>query len=377
MKKVLFIDRDGTLVKEPADYQIDALSKVEFYPQVFQYLARIVQEFDYELVMVTNQDGLGTTSFPEADFWPAHNHILQSFENEGIDFREIIIDRTFAKDQAPTRKPGTALLRHYLKGGYDLENSLVIGDRLSDMQLAKNLGSIGIWLDTDPNLGADESNGLASLENTIGLRTQSWKAIYQFLQDQNRLATIKRYTRETKIDVRLDLDGAGQAQVNTGLPFFDHMLDQIARHSGCDLKLQVVGDLEVDEHHTVEDTALALGQAFREALGKKVGIERYGFSLPMDEAKAEVLIDFGGRPWFVWEADFKRERVGEIPTELFAHFFKSFSDAAACNLHIRAKAENEHHLIESIFKAFARAIRQAIYRVQGNTVLPSTKGTLS
>ncbi|MEO1712310.1 MAG: imidazoleglycerol-phosphate dehydratase HisB [Bacteroidota bacterium] len=242
--------------------------------------------------------------------------------------------------------------------------------------ITNNQGAIGIWLDNDPNLGADESKGLASLEPTIGLRTQSWKAIYQFLQEQNRLATIKRYTRETKIDVRLNLDGAGQAQVNTGLPFFDHMLDQIARHSGCDLKLQVAGDLEVDEHHTVEDTALALGQAFREALGKKVGIERYGFSLPMDEAKAEVLIDFGGRPWFVWEADFKRERVGEIPTELFAHFFKSFSDAAACNLHIRANAENEHHLIESIFKAFARAIRQAIYRVQGNTVLPSTKGTL-
>ncbi|MEM1218802.1 MAG: bifunctional histidinol-phosphatase/imidazoleglycerol-phosphate dehydratase HisB [Bacteroidota bacterium] len=376
MRKVLFIDRDGTLVKEPTDYQVDALEKVEFYPQVFQYLARIVQEFDYELVMVTNQDGLGTDSFPEVDFWPAHNHILQSFENEGIDFREVIIDRTFAKDQAPTRKPGTALLRHYLKGGYDLENSIVIGDRLSDIQLAKNLGAKGIWLDTDPNLGATESNGLAALKNTIALRTQSWKAIYQFLQQQNRTAQLKRYTRETKIDILLNLDGAGQAQINTGLPFFDHMLDQIARHSGCDVQLQVVGDLEVDEHHTVEDTALALGQAFREALGKKVGIERYGFSLPMDEAKAEVLLDFGGRPGFVWEVDFKRERVGEIPTELFAHFFKSFSDAAACNLHVRATADNEHHLIESIFKAFARAIRQAIYRVQGNTVLPSTKGTL-
>lgn len=377
MKKVLFLDRDGTLVREPADYQIDALEKIVYYPRVFQYLSRIVTEFDYELVMITNQDGLGTAAFPESTFWPAHQIILQAFANEGIYFREVLIDRTFAKDQAPTRKPGTALLRHYLEADYDLEQSIVIGDRLTDMQLAQNLGAQGIWLDQDPALGADEIKDQQRLQQTIQLQTTSWEEIYGYIYRQNRRSLVKRYTRETQIRLSLNLDGRGDATIQTGLPFLDHMLDQVARHSGCDLDLVVEGDLEVDEHHTVEDSALALGQAFREALGKKAGIERYGFSLPMDEARAEVLLDFGGRPCLIWEVQFRRERVGQIPTELFSHFFKSFSDAAACNLHIRAQAENEHHLIEAIFKALARAIRMAVYRVAGNVTLPTTKGTLS
>ncbi len=369
---VLFIDRDGTLVIEPpVDYQLDSLEKLEFYPKVFQYLAKIVQELDFELVMVTNQDGLGTTSFPEDTFWPAHNKMLQAFENEGITFKEILIDRSFPADNAPTRKPRTGLLTDYLTGDYDLENSYVIGDRWSDMELAKNLGAQGIWL--QPNSEeAPESDARAS----IALQTPDWKAIYDLLKRPARQATLRRSTKETDIQVTLNLDGSAKAHISTGISFFDHMLEQLVRHAGVDLSLQVKGDLEVDEHHTIEDTALALGAAFKEALGDKRGLERYGFCLPMDDCLAQVAIDFGGRPWLVWEADFKREMIGKMPTEMFLHFFKSFSDGAQCNLNIQASGQNEHHKIEAIFKAWARAIKMALRLDPLSQRLPSTKGVL-
>ncbi len=363
MKKVLFIDRDGTLVIEPPiNYQLDSIEKLEFYPGVFQYLARIATELDFELVMVTNQDGLGTASFPEDTFWPAQNKIIQAFENEGIYFSEILIDKSFPEDNAPTRKPGTALLTHYIKGNYDLENSYVIGDRKTDVQLAKNLRAKAIFI--------SEEN-----QEDVKLNTTSWKEIYTFLKALPRKETVTRNTNETQISVTVNLDGSGKSNIITGLGFFDHMLEQIAKHGNLDLDIQVQGDLHIDEHHTIEDVAITFGEAFLKALGSKKGIERYGFLLPMDDCLAQVAIDFGGRPWLVWEADFKREKIGEMPTEMFMHFFKSFSDHAKCNLNIKAEGDNEHHKIEAIFKAFAKAIKNAVSKTE-NYSIPSTKGTL-
>jgi len=374
-KKVLFIDRDGTLIKEaPPTYQIDSFEKLEFYPGVFKYLRKIVEELDYELVMVTNQDGLGTASFPEKDFWPVQNFVLKSFENESIYFKEIRIDKTLPRENAATRKPATGLLTAYLQDpGFDLPNSCVIGDRLSDMQLAKNLGCKGCWLNNDPLL-LDDS--LAELKEVIVLETNDWAAIYEKLSMSSRAVTHQRYTNETKLVIKLGLDGTGKAAINTGLVFFDHMLDQLARHGGFDLEISCAGDLQVDEHHTIEDTAIALGEAFHKALGDKRGIDRYGFLLPMDDCLAQVALDFGGRSWLVWKAEFKREKIGDMPTEMFMHFFKSFSDAAKCNLNIEATGSNEHHKIESIFKAFARALKMAVKKQPGNNQLPSTKGIL-
>ncbi|MDX1604315.1 MAG: bifunctional histidinol-phosphatase/imidazoleglycerol-phosphate dehydratase HisB, partial [Salinimicrobium sediminis] len=330
MKKVLFIDRDGTLALEPEDYQLDDFNKLEFYPGVFQYLSKIADELDYELVMVTNQDGLGTDSFPEDTFWPVQNFILKTFENEGVKFSEIVIDRTFPEDNAPTRKPGTGLLTAYFDTEkFDLQNSFVLGDRLTDMELAKNLGAKGIFITGHEDLGGNEiSVKKEELQKHIGLETNSWKEIYEFLKLEERTATINRKTNETDIFISLNLDGTGNSRVDTGIKFFDHMLDQIARHGQMDLEITVKGDLEVDEHHTIEDTAIALGEVFSKALGNKLGIERYGFALPMDDCLAQVAIDFGGRNWLVWEADFKREMIGAMPTEMFYHFFKSFTDGA-------------------------------------------------
>ncbi|MEK8179111.1 bifunctional histidinol-phosphatase/imidazoleglycerol-phosphate dehydratase HisB [Flavobacterium buctense] len=363
MKKVLFIDRDGTLILEPPiDFQVDSLEKLEFYPQVFQYLSRIAKELDYELVMVTNQDGMGTDSFPENTFWPAHNKMLKAFENEGIRFSDVIIDVSFPEQNLPTRKPGTALLQQYVKGNYDLKNSFVIGDRMTDIQLAQNLGSQAIYISTEAN------------EQAV-LTTASWEAIYQFLKAQPRTAQLIRTTKETEISVEINLDGNGKSNLNTGLGFFDHMLDQIAKHGNIDLTIKVKGDLYVDEHHTIEDVGIALGDVFAQALGSKKGINRYGFLLPMDDCLAQVALDFGGRSWLVWEAQFNREKIGEMPTEMFSHFFKSFCDGAKCNLNIKAEGENEHHKIESIFKAFAKAIKMAVQK-DGTNNIPSTKGIL-
>ena len=374
----MILDRDGTLVLEPpVDYQLDTLEKLEFYPMVFTYLGRIVRELDYELLMITNQDGLGTDSFPEETFWPAHNKVLKAFENEGITFRDILIDRTFPHENAPTRKPRTGLLTPYMQGAYDLANSIVIGDRLTDMELAKNLGSKGIWLNNEPELGADEVEGQrTTLEDTIALTTTDWQEIYEWLKLPARHGRVHRQTKETDILIELCLDGQGIAKNDTGIGFFDHMLDQLARHAGCDLTIKVEGDLHIDEHHTIEDTALALGEAFYQAIGNKMGIERYGYCLPMDDCLAQVAIDFGGRPWLVWDAEFKREMIGQMPTEMFYHFFKSFSDTAKCNLNIKAEGNNEHHKIEAIFKAWARAIKVAKKRDIDNMRLPSTKGVL-
>lgn len=378
MQKVLFLDRDGTLNLEPEDYQVDALSKVEFYPEVFQYLGRVARELDYELVMVTNQDGLGTDSFPEDTFWPAQNMIVNTLAGEGINFADIVIDRTFAKDEQPTRKPGTALLTKYLTGDYDLANSYVVGDRLTDMQLAKNLGAKGVWMNNAPELGANElqQDELRELNDTIALTSTSWADIYALLKLGSRQARVHRQTKETDILIELNLDGTGKSEITTGLGFFDHMLDQLARHSSSDLMVKVKGDLHIDEHHTIEDTALALGEAFGQALGNKIGIERYGYYLPMDDVLAQVAIDFGGRPWIVWEAKFKREKIGDMPTEMFFHFFKSFSDAARCNLNIKIEGDNEHHKIEATFKALAKAIKMAKRRDARDAQLPSTKGIL-
>jgi len=378
MKKVLFIDRDGTLVIEPpVDYQLDSFEKLEFYPKVFQYLGKIAKELDFELVMVTNQDGLGTSSFPEATFWPVHNFLVKTFEKEGIVFTEQIIDRTFARDNAPTRKPNTGLLSHYISSSYDLENSFVIGDRMTDIELAKNLGARGIFINNDNIEGTDELTVTEDeLENYIALETKDWSAIYEFLKAKDRTGSISRNTNETKIQIDLNLDGTGTSDISTGISFFDHMLDQIARHGQLDLVVNVKGDLEVDEHHTIEDTAIALGEVFAKTLGNKLGIERYGFYLPMDDCLSQVTIDFGGRNWLVWEADFKREMVGKMPTEMFFHFFKSFTDGAKCNLNIKAEGTNEHHKIESIFKAFAKAIKMAVKRDVEKMILPSTKGVL-
>ena len=378
MKKVLFIDRDGTLaIEPPVDYQLDSFEKLEFYPKVFQYLGKIAKDLDFELVMVTNQDGLGTPSFPEATFWPVHNFLVKTFEKEGIVFTEQIIDRTFARDNAPTRKPNTGLLSHYISSSYDLENSFVIGDRMTDIELAKNLGARGIFINNDNVEGTDELTVTKDeLENYIALETKDWSAIYEFLKAKDRTGSISRNTNETKIQIDLNLDGTGKSDISTGISFFDHMLDQIARHGQLDLVVNVKGDLEVDEHHTIEDTAIALGEVFAKTLGNKLGIERYGFYLPMDDCLSQVAIDFGGRNWLVWEADFKREMVGKMPTEMFFHFFKSFTDGAKCNLNIKAEGTNEHHKIESIFKAFAKAIKMAVKRDVEKMILPSTKGVL-
>jgi imidazoleglycerol-phosphate dehydratase/histidinol-phosphatase len=377
MKKVLFIDRDGTLILEPEDEQIDSFQKLKFYPKALYYLSRIAAELDYMLVMVTNQDGLGTDAHPEANFWPVHNFIMETFEQEGVTFDEVIIDKTFPHENAPTRKPATGLLKHYYSDKYDLENSFVIGDRLNDVILAKNLGAKAIWLRNNDLLGAKEF--LEKLEDVgahIALQTQDWADIYTFLRAGSRVVHHERNTNETKISIDLDLDGTGIANISTGLHFFDHMLDQIARHGSIDLSVKTDGDLHIDEHHTIEDTGIALGEAFGKAIGNKLGLERYGFCLPMDDCLAQVAIDFGGRNWIVWDAEFKRERVGDVPTEMFFHFFKSFSDAAKCNLNIKAEGENEHHKIEAIFKAFAKAIKMAIKRDPEKLVLPSTKGVL-
>ena len=378
MKKVLFIDRDGTLALEPPiDYQLDSFEKLVFYPQVFQYLGKIAKELDFELVMVTNQDGLGTSSFPETTFWPVHDFLVNTFENEGIVFSEQIIDRTFARDNAPTRKPNTGLLSHYQSSTYDLENSFVIGDRMTDIELAKNLGAKGIYINNENTEGNDELTvSKSELVNYIALETKDWSAIYEFLKAQDRTGSIIRNTNETQIQIDLNLDGTGKSDISTGISFFDHMLDQIARHGQLDLVLKVKGDLDVDEHHTIEDTAIALGEVFAKTLGSKLGIERYGFCLPMDDCLSQVAIDFGGRNWLVWEANFKREMVGKMPTEMFFHFFKSFTDGAKCNLNIKAEGTNEHHKIESIFKAFAKAIKMAVMRDVEKMILPSTKGVL-
>lgn len=377
-KKILFLDRDGTMVLEPEDYQVDSFSKLEFYPGAFKYLNKIAEELDFDLVMVTNQDGLGTDSHPEENFWPVHNFILKSFENEGVSFKEVIIDKTFAHENAPTRKPGTELLLHYFdREKYDLANSYVIGDRVTDVVLAKNLGSKAIWLKLDAALGADEIKEKAGeLKDCLALETTSWKEVYEFLKAGKREVEHRRTTKETDISIRINLDGKGNAKISTGLHFFDHMLDQIARHGGMDLEIEAKGDLHIDEHHTIEDTGITLGEAIAQALGDKRGIERYGFCLPMDDCLAQVAIDFGGRNWIVWDAEFKREKVGEMPTEMFFHFFKSFSDAAKCNLNIKAEGANEHHKIEAIFKAFAKAIKMAAKRDVNNMLLPSTKGLI-
>lgn len=378
MKKVLFIDRDGTLVLEPEDYQLDSFEKLEFYKDSFQYLARIAKELDYELVMVTNQDGLGTDSFPEETFWPVQNFILKAFENEGVKFDEVIIDRTFPEEKAETRKPGTGLVRHFLNTSeYDMSSSFVIGDRLTDMELAKNLRANGIFITGHENLGSEElSVKREELERIIKLETASWKEIYEFLKKNERTGEIKRKTNETDIYIRLNLDGTGKSNISTGIKFFDHMLDQLARHGQMDLEIKVSGDLEVDEHHTIEDTAIALGEVFSKALGNKKGIERYGFCLPMDDCLAQVAIDFGGRNWLVWNAEFNREMIGQMPTEMFYHFFKSFTDGAKANLNIKAEGKNEHHKIEAIFKSFAKAIKAAVKQDPEKMILPSTKGML-
>ena len=374
MKKVLFIDRDGTLALEPKDYQLDALNKLEFFPGVFQYLGRIAKEMDYELVMVTNQDGLGTGSFPEETFWPTHDFMLTSLKNEGIVFDGIYIDKSMPEDNAPTRKPKTGMLTAYLNNAeYDLANSFVIGDRTSDMELAQNLGAKGILLQYDTRMAQDIS---AELQAVISLQTQSWEGVYTLLKAGERRATHVRTTKETDIQIELNLDGTGQSTIDTGIVFFDHMLDQLARHGGVDITLTTKGDLEVDEHHTIEDTAIALGEAFGQALGNKLGMERYGFCLPMDDCLAQVAIDFGGRAWLMWDAKFKREMIGKMPTEMFFHFFKSFADGAKANLNIKAEGHNEHHKIEAIFKAFAKAIKMAIKRDADKLILPSTKGQL-
>ena len=374
MKKVLFIDRDGTLALEPENYQLDALDKLVFYPGVFQYLGRIAKELDYELVMVTNQDGLGTDSFPEDTFWPTHDFIMAALINEGISFSEVLIDKSLPADNAPTRKPKTGMLSAYIDNAdYDLGSSYVIGDRLTDMELAANLGAKGILLQNDARMATAIPEALA---NAIALKTTAWSEVYTLLKAGGRRISHERKTKETAIEIDLNLDGTGESSIDTGIAFFDHMLDQLARHGGVDLKLTTKGDLEIDEHHTIEDTAIALGEAFGKALGDKLGIERYGFCLPMDDCLAQVSLDFGGRAWLMWNAKFKRELIGKMPTEMFFHFFKSFADGAKANMNIKAEGHNEHHKIEAIFKAFAKAIRAAIKRDAEKLVLPSTKGQL-
>ena len=379
MRRILLIDRDGTLIKEaPPTYQIDSFDKLTFYPHMFEYMGRIARELDYELVMITNQDGLGSSSFPENTFWPLHELVMKTLEGEDIHFSNVLIDRTLASENAHTRKPNTGMVEPYLNNDqFDIANSYVIGDRITDVQLAKNLGCKAIWLNNDPALGAAEiSDKAQQLKSVVALETTEWKDIYQFLKSGLRQVVHERNTHETQIKIELNIDGSGRSNIITGLGFFDHMLDQIARHGRMDLTIRANGDLHIDEHHTIEDTGIALGEAFAKALADKRGMARYGFALPMDDAEAKVLIDFGGRSWIVWNAEFKRERIGEMPTEMFFHFFKSFSDAARCNLNIECRGENEHHKIEAIFKAFAKAIRMAVTRDPMSNYLPSTKGVL-
>jgi imidazoleglycerol-phosphate dehydratase/histidinol-phosphatase len=379
MKKVLFIDRDGTLIQEfPPTYQIDSFTKLIFYPHVFKYMTKIAEELDYELVLVSNQDGMGTEKFPADQFWPVHNLVMSSFANEGVIFTKELIDPSVPEDHSPNRKPRTGMFTDYLNNpAYDLKNSFVIGDRITDVQLAVNLGCKAIWLKNNPNLGSKEiTSSEEELEQAVSLETKNWKDIYEYLRSGLRKITHVRKTNETQISIELNLDGSGKANINTGLGFFDHMLDQIARHGMIDLNIHSQGDLHIDEHHTIEDTGIALGEAFTKALGNKRGIERYGFALPMDESEAKVLLDFGGRNWIVWNTSFSRERVGDMPTEMFFHFFKSFSDAAKCNLNIECRGENEHHKIEAIFKAFAKAIKMAVKKDPLKDYLPSTKGVL-
>ena len=382
MQKIVFVDRDGTLIAEPQpDQQVDSLAKLDYIPKAISAMRKIAEETDYELVMVTNQDGLGTDSFPEETFWPAHNKMVDTFVGENVNFAAVHIDRHFPRDNSDTRKPGTGMLTRYFDASYDLANSYVIGDRLTDVQLAVNLGAKAI-LFLPPNglttvQNADVEGLTEAMQNAIALKTGDWDEIYEFLRLPARTATVERNTKETQIRVDLNLDGNGRADIHTGLGFFDHMLDQVAKHSGADLSVHVNGDLHIDEHHTIEDTALALGEAYRRTLGDKRGISRYGFLLPMDEALAQVGIDFSGRPWLVWEAEFKREKIGDMPTEMFYHFFKSFSDTALCNLNIKVEGENEHHKIEAIFKAFAKAIKMAVRRdINDLNNMPSTKGVL-
>ncbi len=381
--KILFIDRDGTLILEPEDEQIDSFEKLTFYPGMLFYLSKIVKELNYKLVMVTNQDGLGTAVYPEETFWPIQNFITKTLENEGIFFAETFIDKTLPKEQSPTRKPGLGMLQQFigLKAD-DLQKSYVIGDRLNDTILAKNIGCKAIYINKNSNLGINEFKDTEIVSDHIALTINAdesllaWEKIYHFLKAEQRKFSHERNTNETQISIKINLDGTGKSVINTGLPFFDHMLDQLARHGQMDLNITTKGDLHIDEHHTIEDTALALGEVFLLALGDKKGIERYGFCLPMDDCLAQVALDFGGRNWLVWDADFKREKVGDMPTEMFFHFFKSFSDAAKCNLNIKAEGINEHHKIEAIFKAFAKAIKMAVKRDLDKMVLPSTKGVL-
>lgn len=364
-KKVLFIDRDGTLIKEPEiDFQVDAFEKLEFIPGAITWLRKLALETEYELVMVTNQDGLGTESFPEDTFWPAHNLMMKTFEGEGIHFSEVLIDRSFEHENLPTRKPGTGMLQQFMTGDYDLSASWVIGDRVTDLQLAANMGCRGIYF-------SEKAHEMASLH------TNSWEKIYEFLKMPARIGVVRRTTKETDIRVEINLDGRGETKISTGLGFFDHMLDQLGKHGGIDISIETKGDLHIDEHHTIEDTGLALGEAFLTALGDKKGITRYGFLLPMDDCLAQAAIDFGGRPWLVWDAPFMREKVGDMPTEMFYHFFKSFTDTSKSNLNIKAEGSNEHHKIEAIFKAWAKAIKMAIKRdINAMDQLPSTKGML-
>lgn len=377
MKRVLFIDRDGTMIQEPADEQIDSFEKLVFYPKALFYLSKIASELDFELVMISNQDGLGTVAYPENTFYPVHNFIMETFANEGVVFNNEFIDRSYPKDNSPNRKPKTGLLGAYFKDDYDLANSFVIGDRMTDMELAKNLKSKGIYINNKSNLGQGETTiSDEDISSFIALETADWKDIYEFLVLSERTAEIVRKTKETDIYIKLNLDGTGNSKIDTGLAFFDHMLDQIARHGNMDLEIKVNGDLEVDEHHTMEDTAIVLGEAFAQALSDKRGMERYGFTLPMDDCLAQVAIDFGGRNWLVWDATFKREKIGDMPTEMFYHFFKSFTDGAKANLNIKAEGDNEHHKIEAIFKAFAKAIKVAVKRDAEKMILPSTKGLL-
>ncbi|MEO6304017.1 MAG: bifunctional histidinol-phosphatase/imidazoleglycerol-phosphate dehydratase HisB [Bacteroidia bacterium] len=365
MKKILFIDRDGTLIQEPEDFQIDSFEKLSFLPGVFKWLGKIAMELDYELVMVTNQDGLGTDSFPENTFWPVQNFIVSILEKEGVVFSEICIDKTFETENASTRKPNIGMLIKYMSGSYDLADSFVIGDRLTDVQLAKNLGTGSILI----------TNKINS-EYKIDLQCSNWEEIYNFLKLPERKVSQVRKTKETDISIDLNLDGSGNSTISTGIAFFDHMLEQISKHGNIDLSIIAKGDLHIDEHHTIEDVGITLGEAVLKALGNKKGIERYGFCLPMDDCLAQVALDFGGRNWLVWEADFKREKIGEMPTEMFFHFFKSFSDGAKCNLNIKVEGQNEHHKIEAVFKAFAKALKMAIKQDINNMSLPSTKGLL-
>jgi len=369
MKKVLFIDRDGTLIEEPEDFQIDSFDKLKFLPAVITYLGKIAAELDYELVMVTNQDGLGTESFPEEKFRAVQEHMLSILANEGIEFSAVHIDQTFEKDNAPTRKPNTGMLTQYFSPEYDLASSYVIGDRATDVKLAENLGAKAVFIKSK-NFGLDDG------ANDDVRVVENWKQIYELLRLPQRYASHRRTTKETDIQIDLNLDGSGKADISTGISFFDHMLEQLARHASIDLRIAAQGDLEIDEHHTIEDVAITLGEAFSIALTDKRGMERYGFCLPMDDCLAQVAVDFGGRNWIVWEAEFNREMIGQMPTEMFFHFFKSFSDKSLCNLNIKAEGTNEHHKIEAIFKAFARAIKMALRRDSLSTELPSTKGTL-